>query len=126
MREASDRRGFLGGAAMTMTAAKVAASASNASAAPLQTMKQVRAGALNVAYAELGPGTGEPVLLLHGWPYDIHSFDEAAPILAQRGFRVIVPFLRGYGLTRFLSADTMRNGGLSPVDPAGVRYPAGR
>jgi pimeloyl-ACP methyl ester carboxylesterase len=65
---------------------------------------------LDVAYAEFGPATGEPVLLLHGWPYDIHAFDEVAPILAARGHRVIVPFLRGYGATRFLSADTMRNG----------------
>jgi pimeloyl-ACP methyl ester carboxylesterase len=73
-------------------------------------LKLVKAGVLNVAYADYGPAAGPSVLLLHGWPYDIHAFDEVAPILADRGFRVIVPYLRGYGATRFLSADTMRNG----------------
>lgn len=72
-------------------------------------LKRVRTGPLEVAYAELGPADGPPVLLLHGWPYDIHTYAEAAPILADAGYRVIVPFLRGYGATRFLSADTPRN-----------------
>jgi pimeloyl-ACP methyl ester carboxylesterase len=65
---------------------------------------------LEVGFADTGPADGAPVLLLHGWPYDIHAFDEVAPILAARGYRVIAPFLRGYGPTRFLSTDTMRNG----------------
>ena len=102
------RRGFLEGAAMTIAAAQLGNG--RAVAAPLGPLKQIRAGLLDVGYAEFGPPTGSPVLLLHGWPYDIHAFDEVAPILADRGFRVIVPFLRGYGSTRFLSADTMRNG----------------
>jgi len=65
---------------------------------------------LNVGYAEAGPANGRVVLLLHGWPYDIHTYDEVAPVLAARGYRVIVPFLRGYGTTRFLSSETVRNG----------------
>jgi len=103
-----DRREFLGAAAMTVTAATSIASATKA--VPMPPLKRVKAGVLEVAYAELGPASGEPVILLHGWPYDIHAFDEVAPILAARGYRVIVPFLRGYGATRFLSPDTMRNG----------------
>jgi pimeloyl-ACP methyl ester carboxylesterase len=78
-------------------------------------LKQIEAGALNVGYAESGPASGPPVLLLHGWPYDIHSFDEVAPILASAGYRVIVPYLRGYGTTRFLSSETPRNGQQSVV-----------
>jgi pimeloyl-ACP methyl ester carboxylesterase len=73
-------------------------------------IKQVEAGLLNVGYAEVGPAGGKPVILLHGWPYDIHSFVDVAPILAAVGYRVIVPYVRGYGTTRFLSADTLRNG----------------
>lgn len=73
-------------------------------------LKRVRAGDLDVAYAEAGPADGTPVLLLHGWPYDIHTYIDAAPILAAAGYRVIVPYLRGYGATRFLSAETPRNG----------------
>src|SRR2546422_5946267 len=72
-------------------------------------LKQVDAGVLNIGYAELGPSDGLPVVLLHGWPYDIHSFVEVVPILASAGYRVIVPYLRGYGTTRFLSGDTFRN-----------------
>jgi pimeloyl-ACP methyl ester carboxylesterase len=72
--------------------------------------KQIQAGELDVSYAEDGPPDGPPVLLLHGWPYDIHSYVDVAPILAAAGYRVIVPSLRGYGKTRFLSADTLRNG----------------
>jgi pimeloyl-ACP methyl ester carboxylesterase len=81
-----------------------------AQAASLGAFRQVRAGVLDVAYAEAGPADGVPVLLLHGWPYDIHAFDEVMPILAASGYRAIAPFLRGYGATKFLSADTMRNG----------------
>ncbi|MGO4263998.1 alpha/beta fold hydrolase, partial [Lysobacter sp. TAB13] len=78
-----------------------------ASFAPL---KRITAGVLEVGYAEAGPADGPPVLLLHGWPYDIHSYVEVAPILAGAGCRVIVPYLRGYGTTRFLSEGTPRNG----------------
>jgi pimeloyl-ACP methyl ester carboxylesterase len=73
-------------------------------------LKQVEAGVLSVGYAEAGPADGPAVILLHGWPYDIHSFAEVTPLLASRGYRVIVPFVRGYGTTRFLSDDTLRNG----------------
>ncbi|MEP9375094.1 alpha/beta hydrolase [Aquabacter sp. CN5-332] len=73
-------------------------------------LKQIDAGVLNVAYAEDGPADGPPVLLLHGWPYDIHTYVDVAPLLAAAGYRVIVPYLRGYGATRFLSAGTPRNG----------------
>jgi pimeloyl-ACP methyl ester carboxylesterase len=73
-------------------------------------VKQVDAGPLNVGYAEAGPPDGPAVLLLHGWPYDIHSFAEVTPLLAAAGYRVIVPFVRGYGTTRFLSGGTPRNG----------------
>jgi pimeloyl-ACP methyl ester carboxylesterase len=79
----------------------------NSAFAPL---KQVDAGVLNVGYAEAGPANGPPVVLLHGWPYDIYSFVDVAPLLASAGYRVVVPYLRGYGTTRFLSSDTMRNG----------------
>ena len=73
-------------------------------------LKQIDAGLLNVGYAEVGRPGGVPVVLLHGWPYDIHSFVDAAPLLSSAGFRVIVPHLRGYGTTRFLSGKTFRNG----------------
>jgi pimeloyl-ACP methyl ester carboxylesterase len=74
------------------------------------TLKQVEAGVLSVAYAESGPPGGPVVILLHGWPYDIHSFVDVAPLLASAGYRVIVPYLRGHGTTRFLSSGTFRNG----------------
>jgi pimeloyl-ACP methyl ester carboxylesterase len=74
------------------------------------TLKQIDAGVLNVGYAEAGPANGPAVLLLHGWPYDIYSYVDVAPLLASAGYRVIVPYLRGYGTTRFLSSDTLRNG----------------
>jgi pimeloyl-ACP methyl ester carboxylesterase len=74
------------------------------------TVRRVEAGVLDVGFVEAGPADGPPVLLLHGWPYDIHSYVEVAPLLAKAGYRVIVPHLRGYGSTRFLSADTPRNG----------------
>ena len=80
---------------------------SNLSLGPI---KQIDAGLLSVGYAEAGPSNGPAVILLHGWPYDIYSFTEVAPLLASAGYRVIMPWLRGYGTTRFLSADTMRNG----------------
>ena len=73
-------------------------------------LKQIDAGVLSVGYAEVGPVGGKPVLLLHGWPYDIYSFVEAAPLLAAKGYRAIVPYVRGFGTTRFLSDDTFRNG----------------
>jgi pimeloyl-ACP methyl ester carboxylesterase len=73
-------------------------------------LKQIDAGVLNVGYAEAGPSVGPPVILLHGWPYDIHSFVDVAPLLASAGYRVIIPYLRGYGTTRFLSNATVRNG----------------
>ena len=78
-------------------------------------MKQIDAGLLNIGYAEAGPANGPAVILLHGWPYDIHSFVDVAPLLASAGYRVIVPHLRGYGSTRFLSSDTLRNGQQSVV-----------
>jgi pimeloyl-ACP methyl ester carboxylesterase len=73
-------------------------------------LRQVDAGLLNVGYAEVGPGDGRVAVLLHGWPYDIHSYLEVAPLLAAQGYRVIVPYLRGFGTTRFLSDATLRNG----------------
>jgi pimeloyl-ACP methyl ester carboxylesterase len=79
----------------------------NTSLGPL---KQIDAGVLNIGYAEAGPANGPAVVLLHGWPYDIHAFADVAPALAAAGRRVIVPYLRGYGTTRFLSNDTVRNG----------------
>jgi len=77
--------------------------------------KQIEAGLLNVGYAEAGPADGPPVLLLHGWPYDIHTYVDVAPLLAAQGYRVIIPYLRGYGTTRFLDEDTVRNGQQSVV-----------
>jgi pimeloyl-ACP methyl ester carboxylesterase len=74
------------------------------------TLKQADAGVLNVGYAEAGPANGRPVILLHGWPYDIHSFVDVVPLLASSGYRVIVPYLRRYGTTSFLSSDIFRNG----------------
>ncbi|PTL80208.1 alpha/beta fold hydrolase [Vitiosangium sp. GDMCC 1.1324] len=121
------RRGFLGTAAFGLLATQLGLMG-NAEAAPVvqdsipsgrgitdagtrfSTLKQINAGVLNVGYAEAGPADGYPILLLHGWPYDIHAFVDVAPILAAAGYRVIIPHLRGYGTTRFLSADTLRNG----------------
>lgn len=77
---------------------------------PFGALKQVDAGDLSVGYAEAGPADGPAVLLLHGWPYDIHSYAEVTPVLAAEGYRVIVPYLRGYGTTRFLSGAAPRNG----------------
>jgi pimeloyl-ACP methyl ester carboxylesterase len=105
-----NRRRFLGIAAMAgLPAVKPG---TNTSCAPL---KQIDAGLLNVGYAEAGPADGPVVILLHGWPYDIYSFVDVTPLLASAGYRVIVPYLRGYGTTRFLSSETFRNGQPSAV-----------
>jgi pimeloyl-ACP methyl ester carboxylesterase len=121
------RRRFFGTAAMAVAAAQAVLN-SPAAAQPTKhvtldtsnfkpgtntsfaSLKQIDAGLLNVGYAEAGPADGEPVILLHGWPYDIHSFVDVAPLLASAGNRVIVPYVRGYGTTRLLSDATMRNG----------------
>jgi pimeloyl-ACP methyl ester carboxylesterase len=79
------------------------------SESPLE-VRQVNAGALDVGYADVGPSDGRVVLLLHGWPYDIHSYAEVAPMLADRGYRCVVPYLRGYGTTRFRNPGAVRNG----------------
>jgi pimeloyl-ACP methyl ester carboxylesterase len=84
--------------------------ATTAAQSSLGPLHQIDAGLLNVGYAEAGPADGPTVVLLHGWPYDIHSYAEVTPILAGAGYHVIVPYLRGYGSTRFLSDDTFRNG----------------
>jgi pimeloyl-ACP methyl ester carboxylesterase len=120
-----DRRQFMGAAAMTVAATQLRASRnagatsrrikSPLSGTSLGPVKQVQAGLLNVGYVEAGPVNGTPVVLLHGWPYDINAFVDVAPLLASKGFRVIVPYLRGYGSTRFLSNDTLRNGQPSAV-----------
>jgi pimeloyl-ACP methyl ester carboxylesterase len=92
-----------------MTAAKAGGHTSFAS------LKQIKAGVLDIGYAEDGPADGPVVILLHGWPYDIYSFVDVAPMLAAKGYRVIVPYVRGYGTTTFLSNDTIRNGQPSAV-----------
>ena len=76
----------------------------------MQQLQTIQAGVLEVAYAEFGPRDGQPVFLMHGFPYDIHAYAEVAPILAAAGCRVIVPFLRGFGPTQFLSDRTPRSG----------------
>ncbi|MGH6858692.1 MAG: alpha/beta fold hydrolase [Phyllobacterium sp.] len=103
---------IIGSAAPVHAAGKKDASVRSAGTvqAPFGPLKRIDAGVLDVGYAEVGPADGPVVLCLHGWPYDIHSFAEVAPMLASAGYRVIVPYLRGYGSTRFLSADTVRNG----------------
>jgi pimeloyl-ACP methyl ester carboxylesterase len=127
-----DHRRFLATAVMTIAAAKVGmidfagAQSSNANRAtvpPIKpgtnksfgSLKQIDAGLLNVGYAEAGPSDGAPVILLHGWPYDIHSFMDVTLLLAKPGYRVIVPYVRGYGTTRFLSSETFRNGQPSAI-----------
>jgi pimeloyl-ACP methyl ester carboxylesterase len=87
----------------------------NGTSTSFSALKQIDAGVLNVGYAEAGKSDGPAVVLLHGWPYDIHSFVDVAPRLSQAGYRVIVPYLRGYGSTRFLSSTTPRNGQQSVV-----------
>jgi pimeloyl-ACP methyl ester carboxylesterase len=81
----------------------------------LGTLKQIDAGVLNIGYTEAGPSNGTPVILLHGWPYDIHSYEDVVPMLTAKGYRVITPYLRGFGTTQFLSDKTMRNGQQSAV-----------
>jgi pimeloyl-ACP methyl ester carboxylesterase len=107
-----NRRDFLTSTALTIVAAELGLT-DLAKAQPTQPsfgpIKQIQAGVLNVGYAEVGPATGRPVILLHGWPYDIHSYAEVAPLLSAKGYRVIVPYLRGYGSTSFLSSETVRN-----------------
>lgn len=119
MSERSERREFLGAAAKTIVASQLimlpaqslkAFDQGNATNPSFEQLKQIDAGALNVGYVDAGPITGRPVILLHGWPYDIHSFVDVVPRLKAKGFRVIVPYLRGYGTTRFLSTKTLRNG----------------
>src|SRR4029079_798289 len=120
-----DRRRFLTSAAVSIAAAEAmvgSAAAQSADAKPatantpkpptntsFASLKQIDAGLLSVGYAEAGPANGPAVILLHGWPYDIYSFVDVTSLLASAGYRVIVPYLRGYGTTRFLSNDTFRN-----------------
>ena len=99
-----------GASAAACAPAPTASSAPPAGHTAFRSYKQVDAGVLNIGYAEDGPAGGPPVILLHGWPYDIHSYVDVAPLLADRGFRVIVPYLRGFGSTTFLSDATVRNG----------------
>jgi pimeloyl-ACP methyl ester carboxylesterase len=127
-----NRREFSLAAAAAAAAASLAACRSTPAAAPtgstpaspttgagthtsFPSIKQIDAGLLNVGYAEAGPADGPVVMLLHGWPYDIHSYVDVAPLLAAKGYRVIVPYLRGYGTTQFLSSNTFRNAQQSVV-----------
>lgn len=123
------RRHFFSAAAATIAAAQLVGitatgaqtsgsgrrRSSAGASAPFTSLKQIDAGVVNVGYAETGPVDGRAVILLHGWPYDIDSFADIAPLLASAGYRVIVPYLRGHGTTRFLSGDTFRNGQPSAV-----------
>jgi pimeloyl-ACP methyl ester carboxylesterase len=106
----ASRRRLLAAAAITLAATQIPRVFAADVAPSLGALKQINAGVLDVGYAESGPSTGSPVILLHGWPYDIHSFVEVAPMLASAGYRVIIPHLRGYGTTRFLSSQSLRNG----------------
>jgi len=122
----ADRRRFLGTAAMTLAASPLMTPLAEAqgeradapkpqgtrpgAARAFPPLKRIDAGVLNVSYVEEGPADGSVVVLLHGWPYDIHSFVDVTPVLTSAGYRVIVPFLRGYGPTRFLSSSAVRNG----------------
>lgn len=127
-----NRRRFLGTAVMTIAATKLvmtdSAGAQSNQINPVDpipikprtntsfsALKQIDAGVLNVGYAETGPADGRVVILLHGWPYDIHSFVDVAPLLAVAGYRAIVPYLRGYGTTNFLASETFRNGQPSAI-----------
>ena len=127
-----NRRRFLKNATVAFAAAELAtigsADAQSSQTSPVQvsqirpgtntsfgSLKQINAGLLNVGYAEAGPANGPAVVLLHGWPYDTQSFVDVTPLLAAAGYRVIVPYLRGYGTTRFLSSETMRNAQQSAV-----------
>ena len=125
--DVNQRRRFLFGAAATVAAAQLGMTGPAAAQADgtmgtrlpaahpgthtaFGTVRQIGAGVLNVGYAEAGPADGPALILLHGWPYDIHTYVDVAPLLALAGYRVIVPYLRGYGPTRFLSDETLRNG----------------
>lgn len=127
-----NRRRFLSAAAITlavgplamMGAANAQSPKTKSAGAPgrkglgntsFDTIKQIDAGVLNIGYAEVGPANGPVVMLLHGWPYDIHSYVEVASLLASKGYRVIIQHLRGHGTTRFLSAATLRNGQQSAI-----------
>jgi pimeloyl-ACP methyl ester carboxylesterase len=127
-----DRRRFLSAAAITIAAGPLfmigAADAQPVSISPVSkepagegssmvfdTIKQIDAGVLNIGYAEIGPANGQAIILLHGWPYDIYSFADVAPLLTAKGYRVIIPYLRGFGSTRFLSDKTFRNGQPSAI-----------
>ncbi|OKO77461.1 alpha/beta hydrolase [Bradyrhizobium sp. NAS96.2] len=105
---AASRLGFIGSAhAQSKAALPVVKAGGHTTIGPV---KQINAGVLDTGYVEMGPASGPAVILLHGWPYDIHSYADVAPALAEAGYRVIVPHLRGYGTTRFLSSDTKRSG----------------
>jgi pimeloyl-ACP methyl ester carboxylesterase len=116
------RRRFFGTAAIAVAATQLG-TIRPASAQPVGPgtgpsfgpLKQIDAGVLNVGYAEAGPDNGPAVMLLHGWPYDIHSFVDVAPLLAAVGYHVVIPYVRGYGSTRFLSSETARNGQPSAI-----------
>jgi pimeloyl-ACP methyl ester carboxylesterase len=119
-----DRRRLLGAAAITLASAELGLAGSAAAQSPSRStaapqpfgpIKQIDAGVVNVGYVDAGPASGRPVILLHGWPYDIHSFVDVVPPLVSAGYRTIVPHLRGYGTTRFRSKDAFRNG-----EPAAV------
>ena len=117
-----NRRHLLGGLALGLSVLPLVQAASAQAqtvipggAAAFGPVRQVETGTLSIGYVEMGPATGPAVILLHGWPYDIHAFEAVAPALAAKGYRVLVPYLRGYGTTRFLSADTPRNGQQSVV-----------
>lgn len=116
------RRTFLGGAASSVALAQIAVTGARAAdaevsraAASFASITQIRTKVLDVGYAGAGPANGPVVILLHGWPYDIHSYVEVAPRLAAAGFRVIVPYLRGYGTTRFLAGEAVRNAQQSAI-----------
>jgi alpha/beta hydrolase fold len=123
------RRSFFGSAALTVavvqfgvtgiaqaqTGGSPTASPWSAQHTSFGALKQVDAGLLSIGYAEAGPADGPAVILLHGWPYDIYSFVDVAPLLATKGYRVVIPYLRGYGTTSFLSSTTMRNAQQSAV-----------
>src|SRR5580658_6914280 len=113
----TNRRSFLSMAAITAAAAqlRVSGQSPTPSNKSFGTLKQIDSGVFNVGYAEAGPASGPAAILLHGWPYDIYSFVDVAPVLASAGYRVIVPYLRGYGTTRFLSSETVRNGQPSAI-----------
>jgi len=120
-----DRRRLLGNAAMAFAAVplgmsglrsdKETSAITTRASSSFGPLKQIEAGVLNVGYVEDGPADGPPVVLIHGWPYDIYTYVDVAPLLAAKGYRVVIPFLRGYGKTRFLSDKTLRNGQPSAI-----------